>query len=77
MLTFINDYSRKVWVFFLKNKNDVFQTFKKWKALIEKQTRKQIKWLRIDNGLEFCKGEFNKFYENEGIVCHYIIKMTP
>ncbi|XP_070018812.1 uncharacterized mitochondrial protein AtMg00300-like [Nicotiana sylvestris] len=40
MLTFIDDYSRKVWVYFLKNKSDVFLTFKQWKVLIEKQTGK-------------------------------------
>ncbi|GAV73691.1 gag_pre-integrs domain-containing protein [Cephalotus follicularis] len=28
MLTFIDDFSRKVWVYFLKHKNDVFVTFK-------------------------------------------------
>ena len=34
-ITFIDDSSRKVWVYFLKNKSDVFETFKKWKAMIE------------------------------------------
>ena len=28
-LTFIDDFSRKVWVYFLKHKSDVFDTFKK------------------------------------------------
>ena len=28
MLTIIDDFSRKVWVFFLKQKGDVFSTFK-------------------------------------------------
>ena len=28
MLTIIDDYFRKLWVFFLKNKSDVFATFK-------------------------------------------------
>ena len=28
-ITFIDDLSRKVWVYFLKNKSDVFETFKK------------------------------------------------
>ena len=28
-ITFIDDSSRKVWVYFLKNKSDVFETFKK------------------------------------------------
>ncbi|KAL3514411.1 hypothetical protein ACH5RR_027128 [Cinchona calisaya] len=77
MLTFINDYSRKVWVYFLKHKNDVFLTFKQWKVLIEKQTGKQIKRLRTDNGLEFCEGEFNEFCKNEGIVRHHSMRMKP
>ena len=60
LLTFIDDFSRKVWVYFLKHKNDVFHTFKKWKALIENQTDKKIKRLIIDNGSEFCEGQFNE-----------------
>ena len=28
-ITFIDDSSRKVWVYFLKNKSNVFETFKK------------------------------------------------
>ena len=31
-VSFINDYSRKVWIYFMKNKFDVFGIFKKWKA---------------------------------------------
>ncbi len=27
LLTFIDDYSRKVWVYFLKHKDEVFETF--------------------------------------------------
>ncbi|KAG8486054.1 hypothetical protein CXB51_019365 [Gossypium anomalum] len=40
MLTFIDDFSRKVWAFFLKQKRDVFSAFKSWKIMIEKQTGK-------------------------------------
>ena len=61
MLTVIDDFSRKVWVFFLRHKREVFATFKQWKTMIEKQTGKQVKRLRTDNGLEFCSGEFNSF----------------
>ena len=31
-VTFIDDLSRKVWVYFVKHKSDMFETFKKWKA---------------------------------------------
>ncbi|KAH0655443.1 hypothetical protein KY285_030325 [Solanum tuberosum] len=77
MLTFIDDYLRKVWVYFLKNKSNVFLTFKQWKVLIEKQTGKHVKRLRTDNGLEFCNDEFNEFCKNEGIIQHHTVRMTP
>ena len=77
MLNFIDDYSRKVWVYFLKHKNDVYLTFKQWKVLIEKQTGKQIKRLRTDNGMKFCEREFDEFCKNEGIVRHHTVRMTP
>jgi hypothetical protein len=37
-ITFIDDSSRKVWVYFLKSKFYVFETFKKWKAMVETET---------------------------------------
>ena len=76
-VTFIDDYSRKVWVYFLKRKSDVFETFKKWKTLVENQTGKKIKRLRTDNGLEFCSGDFNEFCADAGIVRHRTVRHTP
>lgn len=35
-VSFINDYSRKTWVYFLKAKLEVFERFKEFKALVEK-----------------------------------------
>ena len=39
-VTFIDDATRKVWIYFLRQKSDVFQTFKKWKCLVENETSK-------------------------------------
>ena len=44
-ITFIDDYSRKTWIYFLK-----FEKFKELKALIENLSDKKIKTLRSDNG---------------------------
>ena len=77
MLTFIDDYSRKVWVYILKHKHEAFAQFKQWKAMVEKQTGKQLKRLRTDNGLEFCNSAFNEFCKNEGIVRHRTVRNTP
>jgi hypothetical protein len=50
---FIDDCSRKCWIYFLKAKSDTFDKFKEYKAFTEKQTGKHIRTLRIDNGGEF------------------------
>jgi hypothetical protein len=36
-LTFIDDYSRKTWIYFLKTKSEVFKRFQEFKALVENQ----------------------------------------
>ena len=51
-ITFIDDSSKKVRVYFLKNKYDVFETFKKWKAMVEMKTDLKVKCMRLDNGGE-------------------------
>jgi len=77
MITIIDDISRKVWVYFLRHKNETFPTFKKWKILVETQTGKNVKKLRTDNGLEFCSGDFNEFCTNHGIARHKTIPRSP
>ena len=34
-VSFIDDYSQKVWVYFMRHKSEMFATFKLWKAEIE------------------------------------------
>ena len=53
-MSLVDDYSRKLWVFILKNKSDALMCFKQWKILVENQTRRKVKRLRTDNGMEFC-----------------------
>ena len=39
---FIDDFSRKTWIYFLKNKDEVFNKFKEFRALIENHTETKI-----------------------------------
>ena len=55
LLTFIDDYSRCTWVYFLKLKREVFNMFLAYKALVEKQSCHQIIKLRSNNGGEYVK----------------------
>jgi hypothetical protein len=46
---FIDYYSRKTWIYFLKTKDDVFNNFQEFKALVENLSERKIKVLRSVN----------------------------
>lgn len=66
-ISIIDDYSRKLWVTTLTTKDQAFQSFKDWKAMVENQIGKKVKKFRTDNGLEFCNEKFNQFCKKEEI----------
>lgn len=76
-ITFIDDYSRKVWIYFLKTKDEAFETFEEWKKEVETQTGRKVKCLRTDNGLEYCNNRFDGFYKKFGIKRHRTCSYTP
>ncbi len=49
-LTFIDSHSHYTWVYILQRKSQVFETFKRWQALVENYTGRRIKTLRTDGG---------------------------
>jgi hypothetical protein len=49
-VSFIDDYSRKNWVYFLKSKDKVHGKFKELKAMVENLSERKIKILRSGNG---------------------------
>jgi hypothetical protein len=57
-VSFIDDFLRNTWIYFLRKKSEVFDKFKEFKALVENQTDKIINVLRKDNGGEFCGNKF-------------------
>ena len=76
-ITFIDDSSRKIWVYFLKNKSDVFETFKKWKAMVEIETGRKVKCLKSGNGGEYIDGRFSEYCVARGIKMDKTIPGTP
>jgi transposase InsO family protein len=74
---FIDDYSRRCWIYFLKSKSDTFDKFKEYKAFIEKKTGKHIRILRMDNGEEFESLQFEDLYKSSGIKRQLIVPYNP
>ncbi|CDP17738.1 unnamed protein product [Coffea canephora] len=76
-VTFIDDFSRRVWVFTMKSKDEMLKIFLKWKARVENQTGRKIKILRTDNGGEYKSDPFQKICQECGIVRHFIVRKIP
>uniref|UniRef100_A0A0A1WFC7 Retrovirus-related Pol polyprotein from transposon TNT 1-94 n=1 Tax=Zeugodacus cucurbitae TaxID=28588 RepID=A0A0A1WFC7_ZEUCU len=76
-LTFIDDKSRSMFVYFLKTKDQVFENFKLFKAMVELQTGSKIKTLRTDNGREYVNNNFKRFLGECGIRHQLTVPYTP
>jgi len=66
-LPFIDDFSRKTWIYLLKNKDEVFHYFKIFKAFVERQSGRLIKMVRSDGEGEYKSNEFKRHCEELGL----------
>nr|GEY04120.1 DNA-directed DNA polymerase [Tanacetum cinerariifolium] len=76
-ITFTNDYSHYGYVYLLKHKHEVFETFKVFKNEVENQLGKTIKALRLDRGGEYISQEFKDYLKACGIVQQLTPPYTP
>ncbi|KAK9121298.1 hypothetical protein Syun_018915 [Stephania yunnanensis] len=77
LISFIDDFSRKTWIYFVREKSEVFHTFKEFKAFVEKQTGTFIKCLRTDRGGEYNSIEFKEYCKEHGIKRQLTTAYTP
>ena len=61
----------------MQKKSETFSKLCEFKALVEKESRKQVKALRSDNGGEYISGESKDFYSKEGIQRELIEPHNP
>eukprot|EP01018_Ginkgo_biloba_P002375 Gb_15908 [translate_table: standard] len=76
-LTFIDDYSRKVWIYPLREKSQKFAVFKQFKELVERQTGLKLKVVRSNNGGEYTSKKFNQYCKDHGIQRQLTVAYTP
>jgi transposase InsO family protein len=74
---FIDDYSRKTWLYLLKTKDEVFSKFQEFKEEIKNLTNKKIKTLSTDNGGEYTSKEFVSFCKSTGFRRELIAPHNP
>lgn len=76
-LTFLDEYSKKISVYFLHNKSEVLSKFKEFKQEVENQLDAHIKVLRTDNGLEYDNKAFTDYLKGAGIIHQTTTPYTP
>ncbi|XP_022927115.1 uncharacterized protein LOC111434054 [Cucurbita moschata] len=76
-IAFINELTRKCWIFLLKQKSEVAGVFWKFKAKVEKESACLIQTIRSDNSKEYTLETFNRFCEETGIEHQLTASYTP
>ncbi|UYV71248.1 hypothetical protein LAZ67_8002382, partial [Cordylochernes scorpioides] len=66
-LVIVDDYSRRIFVYFLRSKDETFERFEEFKARAENELSLRIKDVRTDNGTEFCNSRFEGLFKRSGI----------
>jgi transposase InsO family protein len=76
-VTFIDDFSRKPWLYLLKTKDEVFSKIQEFKAEVDNLADKKIKTIISDNGGEYTSKELLSFCKEVGIRRELIVPHNP
>ena len=85
-IPFIDYYSRYMYLYLLRSKDEALDAFKVFKAEVENQCGKHIKIVRLDRSGEYygkytengqALGAFAKFLQENGIVAQYTMPGSP
>lgn len=77
LMLLVDDFSRKIWVFMLKTKDEALGIFKNFRKKVEKEAKKGIATFRTDRGGEFCSKNFTSYCESVDIQRHYTAPHSP
>ncbi|GAU38671.1 hypothetical protein TSUD_292530 [Trifolium subterraneum] len=76
-VSFVDEYSKMMWLYLIKTKDEVLTIFKKFKALVEKQAEKSLKILRSDGGGEYTSHGFKEFCATQVTTVCYVLNKSP
>jgi len=72
-VTFIDDHSRKTWLYLLKTKDEVFEKFMEFRSEVEILTERKKRTLRFNNGGEYTSKEMISYCKETGIKRELIV----
>jgi len=76
-LTTLDDASRCLWVYLMKEKSEASQIVKNFCAMVETRLKTKAKTIRSDNGSKFTSGPMKNFYGENGVIHQNNYVNTP
>jgi hypothetical protein len=76
-VTFVNDCIRMTWLSLLKHKDEFFDMFRMFHAMVHNQFSAKCRILRSDNGEEYVNNNFSTFFQRNGILHELSCSQTP
>ncbi|KAI3498732.1 hypothetical protein L1887_09191 [Cichorium endivia] len=76
-LLLVDDFSRYMWVFLLKTKDEAFSAFKEFNTQMEGDGVHRLRTLRTDRGGEFTSQVFEAYCKEKGIRRHLTAPYSP
>lgn len=76
-VSFIDEFSRFLWIFPVINKSDIFQVFVNFYSFVATQFNISIKCLQTDGGSEYMSNKFQAFLASKGIIHSVSCPYTP
>jgi transposase InsO family protein len=67
-VTFIDEFSRYTWIYFVQHKSNVKMGFQTFYNLVETQFSPKIKKLKTDHGGEYVNIEMTVFLKTKGLI---------
>lgn len=76
-LLLVDDFSRVMWLYLLKDKDEALGVFRKFRLLVENETGEKMKVLRTDRGGEFFSKQFEAYCDESGLRHHFTAPYSP
>ena len=75
-VSFVDNFSKRVWVYIMRAKNEILKIFVKLKKLAKTQAGRNIIVLRYDNRGEYTSDLFSQICQSDGVQRHFIMRRT-
>ena len=76
-VSFIDDFIRYAFVYFLREKAEIFDIFKQFEALVSNRTDSRIGTLHTDGGGEYVSNDFEQYLVTQGIHHQLTVRYSP